>query len=276
MMMYSNTTSFCYIAYLLLDLVAIISASPEAQGDEKPTQTSNPQPISQPTAGEILEAGTTYTIKWKPIAAIAKVSLEVHDDTAWGYSKGFGELCSGWLINPFCGEIASCVPNTGEYVWEIPRPYSYPRKDPYFWIELSSCGFYDPDVVSTNSYSENFGFAAEPWMSSSWASASSSSLAAEISKSLASQRTTTIKTTNTQGSSTETSDGFSGPMVTATVTVHDGSSQPPSPTTTSSIRNISVTSPSASASQTGSAFRINAGIYCVVVAFSVALLVSIW
>ncbi|KAF2491929.1 hypothetical protein BU16DRAFT_541875 [Lophium mytilinum] len=149
-------------------------------------------PISKPTAGEVLVAGTSYTIEWKPDIG-STVELQLWDDTYLGYSREFGDLCYNYLINPFCGQIATNVSNTGKYEWHIPHPSSYPRNEPYFWIKMFVNDFYHPELGNTDpvlSYSQNFSFAAEPGMS-----ASSASLAMESSTSsviLPDQPTSTI------------------------------------------------------------------------------------
>jgi len=171
-------------------------------------------------------AGTTYTIEWKP-SIRTEVRSELRDDTFWGSSKGFGDECAGWLINSFCGTIATCVPNTGKYAWKTPHPSSYPRNSPDFWIEMYVCDIYHPELASTGpiwSAPQNFSFAAEPEMSasSSAAAASSSSLAVPFSSLDATTSATSswkVRLDTTLGSTPT-----SGSVVTMTVTVHDGSS----------------------------------------------------
>ncbi|KAF2815949.1 uncharacterized protein BDZ99DRAFT_565845 [Mytilinidion resinicola] len=125
--------------------------------------------ISKPTAGEVLVAGTTYTIEWKPDIG-STVELQLWDDTYYGYSRAFGDLCYNYLFNPFCGQIATNVSNTGKYEWHIPHQSDYPRNQPYFWLKMFVNDFYHPELGNTDpvlSYSQNFSFTAEPYMSAS-------------------------------------------------------------------------------------------------------------
>jgi len=57
--------------------------------------------------------GTTYTVKWAN-PAVNIVNLELNDKK--GNSRGYGNLCPGWLINPYCGLLGVGVPNAGEFV----------------------------------------------------------------------------------------------------------------------------------------------------------------
>lgn len=122
----------CYT--LIVPGLHLVSCTPETSGllkAEKPVAAPTP-PIElrapgdnafiRPSAGEVVTAGTTYTVKWGPVVG-AVVSLYVDGDYVRSYG---GELCPGWIINPDCAMIGDTISNTGQFKWVIEDPlYSY-------------------------------------------------------------------------------------------------------------------------------------------------------
>jgi len=71
----------------------------------------------RPSAGEILTAGSTYTVSWSsPAGSLVNINLN------GGAASEFGELCKGWIINSKCGSLALDLPNSGSFVWKLATP----------------------------------------------------------------------------------------------------------------------------------------------------------
>jgi hypothetical protein len=136
-------------------------------------QSAQPSPLSQPLLSpnhtSVLTTGTSYLIIWTPSPYFSNITLEIWDNTTWGYSLDFGSFpCYHWP-NPFCGSIISHAPNNGSYLWNIPKPtrnvgHRYPTGKKFFWIKLYVDDFWK-DGKNTEpvvTYSEKFAFAMEP------------------------------------------------------------------------------------------------------------------
>ncbi|KAF2873968.1 hypothetical protein BDV95DRAFT_317680 [Massariosphaeria phaeospora] len=143
--------------------VRLIAAQTSAPPHPEPSYIS--QPILHPTHDDLIEAGGIFSIEWTPDSAFQNVTLEIWDNTSWGYSRDFGSLCYHW-INPFCGTIVSHAPNTGTYEWHVPKPGSdFPRGEWVFWIKMYVDDFLHHEIGNTSpvlSYSQTFAFRPEP------------------------------------------------------------------------------------------------------------------
>ncbi|ORY09823.1 hypothetical protein BCR34DRAFT_656186 [Clohesyomyces aquaticus] len=160
------------LTILLLSLITITTAQTTT-----PPPSTQPSRVSQtiltPNRTSLLTPGSPFTITWIPDPHFSNITLEIWDKTSWGYSRDFGDLCYHW-VNPFCGTIASHAPNTGSFVWQVPKPGSdYPRDAGngtgegtgssgvrVFWIKMYVDDYlkegYNRDPVL--SYSQNFAF----------------------------------------------------------------------------------------------------------------------
>lgn len=123
------------------------------------------QPILHPISTDTLVPGSVFIITWKPDTHFANVTLELWDNTTWGYSRDFGDLCYRW-VNPFCGTIVSHAPNTGSFEWHIPKPGSdFPRGIEVFWIKMYVDDYQKPEINNSDpvlSYSQRFAFELTP------------------------------------------------------------------------------------------------------------------
>lgn len=151
--------------------------------------------ITAPTAGTVIDAGSTFDIKWMNLEG-EQVTLVIMDGAANG-------------LKPV-RTIVTNLPNTGTYSWKVPE--DLPTSSTYT-IRIS----YDGNSANWN-YSDRFIFTSDFVATSSSASTTSApttstSSAASTSSGSSSSETettrasTTIRTTSTRRSSTSESTG---------------------------------------------------------------------
>jgi hypothetical protein len=76
-------------------------------------------PILRPKKGEVIPAGTTYNITWKPNKGDI-VSMELWSDVSLANSFN-GSNCGLDTNSTFCTSFIENVTNSGSYLWQIPR-----------------------------------------------------------------------------------------------------------------------------------------------------------
>lgn len=126
------------------------------------------QRFLHPTQGDVLLPGTTFTIKWEPNATFKNITLQLWDKTSWGFSRDLLTPCHPWGRSPFCGTIASSIPNTGSFEWTIPNPqngslgFGFPRGERAYWMKMYVEDYFHAEIgnqLPVLSYSPNFEFA---------------------------------------------------------------------------------------------------------------------
>lgn len=157
--------AFLFLVILYASLVQSQSSTPTSTGPSVLTQ-----PIVHPTRGDIIEPGSTFTIKWEQNDHFQNVTLQLWDKTSWGYSRDLAGACDPWGGNPFCGNIASHAPNTGSFDWQVPDPangtlgFGFPRGERVFWVKLYVEDYVKEDINNKDpvlAYSSNFAFAKD-------------------------------------------------------------------------------------------------------------------
>jgi hypothetical protein len=107
-------------------------------------------PISHPKQGEIIAAGSIYTITWTPNKGVI-VSIELYN----GFSIASSFNGANCYINEFvptCSELFSNVTNTGSMVWHVPT--NAPISDQYYLdIYVPNPGVGGPFYYMTGNFS---------------------------------------------------------------------------------------------------------------------------
>jgi hypothetical protein len=158
------------LSHLSLNLVLLahlLHALPSVIAEQSTQSSPISQPILSPNHTSLLATGSLYLITWEPSRNFSNITLEIWDNTLWGYSRDFGSFpCYHWS-NPFCGTIISHAPNNGSYLWNVPQPvrvigHRYPIGEQYFWIKLYVDDFWKEGMNTEPvvTYSERFAFAA--------------------------------------------------------------------------------------------------------------------
>ncbi|KAK6541021.1 hypothetical protein TWF694_008401 [Orbilia ellipsospora] len=181
---------FSTVVSTIAALAAVTSAASTAQSSAGAVQTPTPttgltkaNAITEPVAGAVISAGSTYDIKWTNVMG-ATVTLVLMD----GPENSLMPVAT----------IVAGIPNSGEYPWSVPT--DIPASGTYA-IRIQ----YDNNPSNWN-YSDRFTFMSS-FVSSSSSSASSSATStssAATSTSAATTSAPTTSTVSTSGNSTTT------------------------------------------------------------------------
>lgn len=154
-----------FLAYLIFNIFAIQQC--QAQFSQSPVLT---QHILHPAHKDVLVPGSVSTIRWNANTHFKNVTLQLWDNTSWGYSHDLLTPCYPWGRNSFCGTIATHVPNTGSYDWTIPNPangtlgFGFPRNETVFYVKIFVEDYIKEELGNRHpvvSWSQNFAFAAD-------------------------------------------------------------------------------------------------------------------
>jgi hypothetical protein len=159
-------------AYLIVSTLAIQlgNAQSPAPTSSAPKSTVLTQHVLHPAHKDILVPGSISTIRWEVNSHFTNVTLQLWDNTSWGYSRDLLSPCIPWGRNPFCGTIATHVPNTGSLDWYIPNPangslgYGFPRDEQVYWVKIFVEDYLHDEIGNRRpvvSWSQNFAFAAD-------------------------------------------------------------------------------------------------------------------
>jgi hypothetical protein len=85
-------------------------------------------PINHPALGEVVPLGKTYSIVWTPTHGDL-ISIELWNDFPLGEYFN-GSNCVFDDDDPNCSQIASNVPNNGQFDWKVPS--NSPPSDTYY------------------------------------------------------------------------------------------------------------------------------------------------
>jgi len=160
------------LAYLIVSILAIQpsnaqSATPTSSAPKPSVLT---QHIYHPAHKDILVPGSISTIRWTANPHFQNVTLQLWDNTSWGYSRDLLSPCIPWGRNSFCGTIATHTPNTGSFDWYIPNPangslgHGFPRDEQVFWVKIFVEDYLNEEIGNKRpvvSWSQNFAFAAD-------------------------------------------------------------------------------------------------------------------
>jgi hypothetical protein len=135
----------------LLSLLAVHLLLPLASSYIDPNDPSRfDNPISQPLAGDIIQAGSAYNITWTPNRGRI-VSIELWTNaTLTGIGNGTNCDVSDFATN--CTALFANMSNAGWYLWNVPKNMP-PSDEYYFDIYVPNPGPGGPFYYITGNFS---------------------------------------------------------------------------------------------------------------------------